>query len=112
MDDNIFGLLEKMYFEMQKGFKEVRGDIREIRGDITEIRGDITEIRGEIKEVKSELKQDIVRLENKMDNHFKALYDGYKQNTEKLCQVESIITDLNNKVELHEVEIKVIKGGK
>ncbi len=94
MEEKFFSLLEKMYGEMQKGFKEVRGEIEEVR-----------------KEVK-EVKHNVVRLEDKIDNHLKALYDGYKQNTEKLCKLGVQINELCKKVERHEVEIRVIKGGK
>ncbi len=89
MEDKVFGLLEKMYVEM----KEMKSNMA-TKKDLDNTR------------------QDLARLEDKMDNHFKALYDGYKQNTEKLCEVEVKVNDLNNKVEGQEVEVRVIKGGK
>lgn len=113
MDDKIFQLLEKMYNEMQTGFKQVRqemqGDIRQVRQELCgEMQTGFEQVRQEIKEVK----QDAVRFEDKMDNHMKALYDGYKQNTEKLGELESKVGELSNKVERQEVEIRVIKGAK
>ncbi len=54
----------------------------------------LKKVREEIKEVN----QNIVRLEDKMDNRPKALYDGYKQNTEKLCNVECKLNDLSSRV--------------
>jgi len=49
--------------------------------------------------------QTIVRLENKMDENHKALYDGYKLIYEKLNILEK-------KVDQHDVEIKIIKTAK
>ncbi len=87
MDDKLFELIEKMYSEMQNGFTEVRGEIKN-------------------------LNHSVIKLENKVDNNLKALYDGYNQNTEKLCMLEYKINDLSNKVERQELEIRVINGGK
>lgn len=57
-------------------------------------------------------KQDIVRIENKLDNDSKALFDGYTQTFEKLIAVEKKVDDISSKVEKQDVEITVIKGGK
>ena len=82
MEDKTFDLLAKMYAEMQ--------------------------------EMKSNMatKHDIIRIENKMDDNFKALYDGYQLTYEKLNILESKVDDISAKVDKHDVEIRVIKGSK
>jgi len=59
------------------------------------------------------------KLENKLDNNSKALFDGYNLVYEKLQEhdkrfdsLESKVDNINAKVEKQEVEIRVIKGGK
>jgi flagellin-like hook-associated protein FlgL len=87
MEDKMFELMTKMYNE----FSEFRKDTK---ADLTEI------------------KNDIVRIENKLDDNSKALFDGYNQTYEKVVEVEKAVKELSSKVETQEVEIKVIKGGK
>lgn len=98
MEDKTFELLTKMYNEMQTGFKEIR----------SEMDTGFKEVRQEI----SDVKQDIVRLENKMDDNHKALYDGYKQSIEGINELRTDVKDLKAKVENQEIKLKVIQGGK
>ncbi|MGO1369048.1 MAG: hypothetical protein ACTHVE_07525 [Senegalia sp. (in: firmicutes)] len=101
MDDKVFTLLEKMYVEMQ-GMKQ----------NMTTMESKMTAIESNMTTMESNMatKHDIVRLENKMDTNFKALYDGLKLNTEKLYDVETRLGSLEDKVEKNELEIRVIKG--
>ncbi len=85
MEDKIFELIEKMYNEMQNGFREVRKDI--IRLD------------KKIDDKVDDVRQDIVRLENKMDENHKALYDGYKQNSETITEIREDIKNLKSRVD-------------
>lgn len=57
-------------------------------------------------------KQDLARIENKMDDNFKALYDGYKLTYEKLTTLDVKVDNLSEKVDRHDVEIRVIKGNR
>ena len=98
MEDKIFELIEKMYNEMQNGFREVCKDI--IRLD------------RKVDDKVDDVRQDIVRLENKMDENHKALYDGYKQNSEAVTEIREDIKDLKFRVENQEIALKVIRGGK
>lgn len=115
MGDKVFDLMEKMYSEMQNGFKEVREEISGVKQDVDGIKIDMNDLKQEVNGVKQEvggLKLDIMRLEDKMDIHFSALYDGYKQNTEKLHDLEVKVDDLSDKVKGQELEIRVIKDAK
>jgi DNA-binding FrmR family transcriptional regulator len=94
MEDKSFELLEKMYSE----FIGFRGDMNEFR-----------------KETNSRLNQvegHITRLENKLDNNSKALFDGYQQMSEKLEIIEGKVDSLSGKVDRHDIKIQVIEGGR
>ncbi len=67
-------------------------------------------MKNEMQEGFREVNQKIVRLENKVDINHKALYDGYKQTYQKLTVLEEKITEIDRKVERHDVEIRVIRG--
>ena len=91
MENKTFELLEKMYSDIQSRF--------DIMGN-------------EIKEVRKEMQNGFVRLENKMDENHKALYDGYKQNSEAITEIRKDIKELKSRVENQEIELRVIRGGK
>lgn len=89
MEYKSFELMSKMYSEMQQGFKEVRSEMQQGFKDV---------------------RYDIVRIENKLDNNSKALFDGYKQTYEKLTDIEEKLEVISSKVEKQDVEIRVIKN--
>jgi len=82
MDDKVFNLLEKMYSEMQ--------------------------------EMKATMatKQDIVRIESKIDDNHKALYDEYKQSIEGITEVRGKLDKLTDRVENQEIKLQVLKSVK
>lgn len=100
MEDRTFELLEKLYVEMQ----DMNADMNDMKGNMA--------TKDDLNDLKTGLKHDIVRLEDKMDTNHKALYDGYKLTYEKLERLEDKVDNISNKVDAHEVEIRVIKGGK
>lgn len=91
MENKTFELLTKMYSDIQSRF-DMMGN--------------------EIKEVRKEMQNGFVRLENKMDENHKALYDGYKQNSEAITEIREDIKELKSRVENQEIELRVIRGGK
>ena len=111
MEEKTFELIEKMYSEMQKGFSAIRSEMAEgfteVRREMTE---GFTEVRHEMDEGLSGVRQSIVLLENKVDVNLKALYDGYQQNTESINRIEKKIDILDEKVDRHDLEIRVIKN--
>jgi len=91
MEDKTFELLTKMYGEMQSGFARLD---KKIDDKIDSV------------------KKDIVKLESKMDENHKALYDGYKQCMEGINELRKEVKEIDKKVETQEIELRVIKGGK
>ena len=94
MEDKIFDLIEKMYIDLKNEIRTLSDKVETIGNQTT-------------------------KLENKLDNNSKALFDGYNLVYEKLQEhdkrfdsLESKVDNINAKVEKQEVEIRVIKGGK
>ena len=75
MDDNekIYDLLEKVYIELQETKDEVKGVKDEVKG-----------VKDEVKEVKDR----VTIIEQDHGKKLDALFDGYKQNSEKLDRIE------------------------
>ncbi len=101
MDDKTFDLLTKMYSEFTGRFDNVDKEITGLKRDVSGLKNDV-----------SGLKNDVIRLENKIDTNSKALFDGYSQTYEKLLEVDRKVDRLSDKVERHEVEIKILKAAR
>lgn len=89
MDEKIYDLLEKLYIDMQ--------DIKD---------------RMATKEDIMLTRQEIVRLENKMDINFKALYDGYQQSIEGIKDLGDKLDKLADRVDNQEIKLQVFKSVK
>lgn len=94
MDDKIFNLLEKMYVEVQEMKEKMvtKEELNNVKGDINSIN------------------HSIVRIEDKLDNNHKALYDGYKQSIESITDIKGKIEKLTDKVENQEIKLQVLKS--
>lgn len=101
MEEKIYDLLEKMYIDLT-------GKMDKINIDISSRMDKMDGIFDKI-ELTMATKHDIVRLEDKMDKNFKALYDGYSLTYEKVSSLEDKIDIIDKKINNHDVEIKVIK---
>jgi len=60
----------------------------------------------------SGLRKDPARLGNKLDSSAQALSDGYVQTYGRLGILEKKVDELSGKFDRHEIDIKVIKGGR
>lgn len=88
MDEKIFNLITQMYSDLKESQEK---------------------IYSEMQEMKTGTKQDIVRLEHKMDENHKALYDGYKQNSEGITELKNELINLSKKVERQEIKLQIVK---
>ena len=70
-NEQLFEFMTKIYGEMQEGFKEVRNEIKEVRG--------------EVKKTNAKIDYEVMP---KID----ALFDGYKQNSDKLDRIEEEVS--------------------
>ncbi|MCR3922509.1 MAG: hypothetical protein NUK65_08345 [Firmicutes bacterium] len=73
-EEKIYNLLEKVYIELQA-----------TKSDITNIQSEIGEVKTEVKTIKDT----VIKIENEHGNKLGVLFDGYKQNSEKLDRIET-----------------------
>ncbi|MCR6544611.1 hypothetical protein NVS47_03625 [Dehalobacterium formicoaceticum] len=116
-DEKILSLIEKMYIEFSGRFEKIDERFEKIDEKFGKIDERFEKIDDKFDELNNKLdqkanKNDIVRLENELKPKIEALFDGYKQNSDKL---DSIITRLNiieEKVENHDIHIAVLNKRK
>ena len=96
MDNKVYNLLEIIHTEVEN-IKSKMATKEDLTGMAT-------------KEDFHELNQRIVLLEDKMDKNHKALYDGQQLMYDKLITLETKVNRIEQKVEKHDVEIRVIKA--
>ncbi len=73
-EDKIFEFLTRLYAEMQNGFKEINGRIDKLEDEVKEV------------------KKTVLKIEQDHGQKLEALFDGYKQNYEKLCRIEEEVS--------------------
>ncbi|NLJ39993.1 MAG: hypothetical protein GX352_00010 [Clostridiales bacterium] len=93
MDEKVFNLLEIMYAGLTDKIDNLGRELDNYKSNTA-------------------TKHDLVRLENKMDENHKALYDGYKLTYEKLVSLEEKFESMSKSVERQDVEISFIKSMK
>lgn len=97
-DDKLFDFMTIMYNEMQNGFKKVddrfniiETEIGVMKSDISNMKSEIVEIKSDISSMKSDLKETkerVIHIEEEHGKKLTALFDGYKQNSDKLYRIE------------------------
>ena len=82
MDNNekIYDLLEMVYIELQG----VKGEVKGLKTEVKEVKDEVKGVKGEVKEVKSR----VTIIEQDHGKKLDALFDGYRQNSEKLDRIE------------------------
>jgi len=58
--------------------------------DVTEVKKDLAEVKTDLDEVKIR----VIRIENDHGLKLNALFDGYKQNAEKLDRIEKLLPNM------------------
>lgn len=84
MEDKTFELIEKLYNRMEERFSEQGEKIARIE-------------------------LNMVRMEDKFETKFSALFDGVTANTEAINNLRSEMKTLETKVDDHEVKLKIVK---
>lgn len=84
MEDKTFELIEKLYNRMEERFSEQGEKIARIE-------------------------LNMVRMEDKFETKFSALFDGVTANTEAINNLRSEMKTLEMKVDDHEVKLKIVK---
>ena len=112
MEEKIFNLMEKMYVDLSSKIDSVQSDLSSRMDSVqSDLSSRMDGLQSEILDVKSNMatKHDIVRIESKMDNNFTALYDGYQQSIEGICELRGEIRELTIKVENQEIRLQVLR---
>ncbi len=76
-NDKMFELMTQMYSEMQNGFKNIENRFEGIEGRLESVEGRLESVENTL-----------FRIEQDHGNKLEALFDGYKQNAEKLNRIE------------------------
>lgn len=68
-NEQLFGFMSQMYIEMQEGFKELGNEVKELKNEL------------------KEAKNKVILMEQEHGKKLDALFDGYRQNSDKLDRI-------------------------
>ena len=80
-EDKTLELIEKMYLEFSKRFEKLEQDNKDIKNDYKDLRESVNSIH-----------KTVIRIENNHGEKLDALFDGYKQNAERLDRIEKEVS--------------------
>lgn len=80
-NDQLFGLMSKIYSEMQEGFKEVKGRLDKVEGRLDGVEGRLDRIE-----------KTVLHIEDDHGKKLQALFDGHTQLTSQLERIENEVT--------------------
>ncbi|MCX7841471.1 MAG: hypothetical protein N2489_00135 [Clostridia bacterium] len=112
MEDKTFELLTKLYSEFSEFRKETLTRLDSLDIGQRKLEGSQRKLEGSQRKLEGSQRKLEAILENDIKGDIKALYDGYKQVYEKLDKLENKVDGIAEAVKIHDVEIRVIKGGK
>lgn len=113
MEEKVLDLLAQLYNEIN-GMKADVATKADLEGMATkaDLEGMATKADLEGMATKDDIRRlegALFRFENKAERKFDALFDGYKQNTEAICELRKDVENLKAVVEQHEVKLKIVK---
>lgn len=95
-NEKLFELMTKMYAEMQEGFKKsdkrfdkLESDVGDLKSDVGTLKSDVGDLKSDVGTLKSDVKKMGAKIDGEITPKLEALFDGYKQNTEKLTRIEN-----------------------
>ena len=94
-NEKLFEFMSKMYSEMKEDLASVKGDLVSVKGDLTSVKGDLVTVKGDLASVKEDVKtinNTVIKIELEHDEKLSALFDDYKQNSDKLNRIEKEVT--------------------
>lgn len=94
-NEKIYNLMEKLYIEMQKGFEKVDKQFQQVDSRIDSLDSKIDSLDNKITNLENELKdvkKVVIKIEHDHGDKLKALFDGFKQNSDKLDRIEAEVT--------------------
>ncbi|MCK9217115.1 MAG: hypothetical protein M0P77_04240 [Firmicutes bacterium] len=94
-NEQLFEFMTKMYSDMKEGFKKVDDKFEKIDERFEKIDERFEKIEEDLAAVKKEVKtinNTVVRIEVEHGEKLSALFDGYKQNSDKLDRIEEKVS--------------------
>ncbi len=88
MEDKIYELLNRMYSDLSEKIGDLNGKVENIEGKLGSMEGRLGNIEAEV----ADLKKVVLRLETDHGNKLDALFDGYKQNSDRLDRIEAQVS--------------------
>ncbi len=96
MDTEMQKGFQQVYSDMQKGFVQVYSDMQEgfdqvnsdMRQGFSDVNNRIDNVENEVKDIK----RTVLKIEHEHGEKLSALFDGYKQNSDKLDRIESEVS--------------------
>lgn len=89
-------LMTKMYAEMQKGFKQVYSEMNKGFAQVYgEMNKGFERVDGKFDQVNDRidnLEKTVLKIEQEHGDKLSALFDGYKQNSQKLDRIEKEVS--------------------
>lgn len=73
---------------MQHGFSELIHDIDGVKEDVSGMKAELTGVKQELTEVKHR----VINIETDHGKKLSALFDGYKQNSDKLDRIQEEVS--------------------
>ena len=81
--------------DLQNEMQEVKGGIKGLKGEVQGLKTEMQDVKGGIKGLKGEvadIKKRVIHIENDHGAKLDALFDGYKQNDDKLTRIEAEVS--------------------
>ena len=88
MEEKIYELLNRMYSDLSEKIGDLNGKIGSMEGKIGNMEGRLGNIETEV----ADLKKVVLRIETDHGNKLDALFDGYKQNSDRLDRIEAQVS--------------------
>ncbi len=85
LDEKVFDLMEKMYIEFSKRFDNMEKDIKDLKGDVGSLKTDVGSLKTDVTKINTKIEHDLMPK-------ITALFDGYKQNADKLDRIEKEVS--------------------
>lgn len=91
-NEKLFELMTKMYSEMQEGFKKSDKRFDNLEGRFDNLEGRFDNLEDRFDNLESDVKKIGAQIDGEITPKLEALFDGYKQNTEKLTRIENEVS--------------------
>ena len=106
-DDKIYNLLEKVYIELQDTKSELKGT----KNDVSNLSSDVSKLSSDVSKISSDVSKISLTIENEIKPNIKLLFETQTHILTKLEEHDKRFDAIDKKLDKHDVEICVIKGG-